>query len=49
MIDIRCLVIDLFSPPASHPKAIEVRQHSGANCRRYPPFDEKLDRPGRLL
>jgi hypothetical protein len=49
MIDIRCLVIDPFSPSASHPKAVKVRQYPNANCRRYPPLEEKLDRPGRLL
>jgi hypothetical protein len=49
MIDIRCLVIDLFSPAASRPEAVKVRRHSNASCRRYPPLDEKLDRPRRRL
>jgi hypothetical protein len=48
MTDIRCLAIDLFSPSASRPKAVKIRQHSNAGCRRHPPLDKKIDKPGRL-
>jgi len=49
MIDIRSLVIDLFSLPASRPKAVKVRRQPNASYRRYAPLNEKLDRPGRRL
>jgi hypothetical protein len=48
MTDLDPLVIDLFSPQASRPRAVKVRQHSSRSYRRYRRLDEKLDGPGRL-